>query len=426
MGLSAPLHAVDQISDIEINDAVENEILADHAVDISGVNVRTEQGVVTLSGSVDNIMARERAETLASITNGVVAVVNRIAVKPSSSRADRQIRRDVEDALLYSPATESFQADVQVSGGKVFLSGTVGSLAEKELAGNVAKSVHGVTGLINNLSLAYDRDRTDANIRQDIDERLKWDALMGHAVISVSVDDGNVKLTGTVGSAAEVRRARQNALVTGAKSINTSGIEVKAGTGDVYRRQSDFVIKSDDDIEKAVSRALFYDPRVYSTKVTASASAGVVTLRGHVSSIGAKYSAAQDAGNTIGVRAVNNRLRVRTKPISPNSSKTRIENALARDPYMERYKIGVDVEDHAVTLSGVVDTYFEKYHAFDIALRAKGVDEVHNNLEVVHKHHPLTHNSCLYGVYPDDLYWYDYEPRRTSKSDRSIKQSYRE
>jgi len=135
MPAAAALH---QLTDRSISDAVEDELLMDTAVPSQLINVVTANGIVTLSGSVDNILAKERAARIASIVKGVRSVVNKIIVDPSILRTDGQILDDVQEALLTDPATDSYEIqvavdsnDVKVNGDKVILSGIVGSAAEK-------------------------------------------------------------------------------------------------------------------------------------------------------------------------------------------------------------------------------------------------------------------------------------------------------
>jgi osmotically-inducible protein OsmY len=68
---------------------------------------------------------------------------------------------------------------------------------------------------------------------------------------------------------------------------------------------------------------------------------------------------------------------------------------LFRDPYIERYEIGVTVLNGRVYLDGTVDSWFEKTHAAQVAARVAGAVTVVNNLHTL--------------------------PRRMSKSDWEVK-----
>jgi osmotically-inducible protein OsmY len=99
----------------------------------------------------------------------------------------------------------------------------------------------------------------------------------------------------------------------------------------------------------------------------------------------------------------------------------RIQNALERDPFVERYEIIVDAINGTAYLYGTVDTFYEKFKAEDIASRIKGVVTVKNKLKVDEDHEPYTYSPYLDDVYPGDYGWYRYEPHYSFKSDAEIK-----
>jgi len=66
---------------------------------------------------------------------------------------DRTIKRDVETALFYDSWVNSSQVKVDVKGGIVTLTGTVGSSFEKRAAGDDAWAVPGVRDVRNNLQI---------------------------------------------------------------------------------------------------------------------------------------------------------------------------------------------------------------------------------------------------------------------------------
>ena len=67
---------------------------------------------MTLSSSVDNLPARQRAMRIAETVKGVRAVVNTIRVLPPIFRSDNKITDDVKQALVLDPATDSYAVDV--------------------------------------------------------------------------------------------------------------------------------------------------------------------------------------------------------------------------------------------------------------------------------------------------------------------------
>ncbi len=197
-------------------------------------------------------------------------------------RTDAQISTDIVMALATDRATESYEIDVAVNDGVVTLTGTVESFAEKELAAKVAKGVRGVTGLTNDIDIDYEVERSDAEIKADIEKTLQWDTLVDDGLIDVQVDNGQVRLTGTVGSAAEKRQARYDAWVAGVESVNVEGLDVDRWARDEELRKDKYVAKSADEIKDAVKDALLFDPRVSSFDVSVDVVGSTVTLRGTV------------------------------------------------------------------------------------------------------------------------------------------------
>ena len=178
------------LSDENICDAVENCILFDKAVPYNRVDVACTDGITTLTGTTNNILAKQRAVRLAETTKGVRAVVNRITVKPTEVRSSAEIKRDVEAALLADPATDSYEVSTKVDEqGHVTLSGSVDSWQEKKLTEKVAMGVRGVTEVTNDVAVDYKTDRPDYEIKPEIEKALEWNALVDHALIDVEVDD---------------------------------------------------------------------------------------------------------------------------------------------------------------------------------------------------------------------------------------------
>jgi osmotically-inducible protein OsmY len=423
LGLSAlPAQGKVGLSSLSISDAVEDELQMDQAVPAYNIDVVTNNGIVTLSGSVDDLLAKERAARIAKTVKGVRAVVNQVQVVPSLVRSDAEIREDVNDALLWDAATESYEIDVTVKDHRVTLSGTVNSWQERQLAEKVAKGVKGVTDVRNEILVDYEKERLDSEIEGEVLQRLRWDALVDHALIDVTVEDGEVRLTGTVGSASEKTRAIADAYVAGVQLVDASGLEVSRWARDPDLRKDKYADKSDQEILRAVEDAMVYDPRVRAFDVKTEVSDGTVTLRGAVDNLKAKRAAAQAARNTVGVVFVDNRLKVRPGvPVKDEDIENRIDRALVRHPYVDRYEIDVDVTNGVARLYGDVDTQFEKNQAEDITSRVRGVIAVKNYLSI------QDYGPYVYDPYVDEWYLDAYDvytpaPRYSWKSDAEIRE----
>lgn len=336
------------MTDLTIGDAVEDQLYLDQAVPAYAIEASAKDGIVTLTGTVSNILAKERAAKIAETVRGVRAVINTITVKPATSPTPMELEKDIVTALEDNPATKTWEIIPKVDGeGLVTLSGRVDSWAERELAGKVAKGVRGVTDVRNTIEVDTAEMRSDADIRADIQRSLRWDALVDHAEIGVTVEDGVVRLGGTVGSASEWRRAAAHAWTAGVKSVDAVQLVVAKWTRDPTLREGKYVIESEDEVIDAVRRALELDPRINAETVDTSMVAGMIVLRGAVDSVRAKRAATDNARNTVGVQDVLNRLRVRPEGEQRADADIAesVRQALTRDPYVERFEIAVTVTD---------------------------------------------------------------------------------
>lgn len=413
---SAPL------SDQSISDAVEDEIAADRAIPAVNIDITTANGLVTLAGTVDNLLAKDRAARIAETVKGVIAVQNNIIVTPPGKTADQVITERVKNALLYNPATESYQTSVSVSNGVATLRGTVDSFQEKQLAEKVTKGVKGVREVTNAIEISYRAPRPDSEITADIEQAFQWDALLYDAGIDVDVDNGVVRISGNVASAAEKSRALNEAFVLGVKSIDASELNVSSWDWRNNLAGGKLVRKNDRDIKAAIEQKMLLDAQVNSTAVVADVSGGVVTLRGKVDNLLGKRAAAEEARTTAGVTRVKNRIKVASpENVADARISNRIAGALAADPYVSRFDVNIGVHNGAAALAGSVNTYFEKVRAETVAAGIKGVTSIKNNLKIEDPASIMAYDPYLYDPYVYDLDWFEYKPVLTPRLDSEIK-----
>jgi len=397
----------DEIDDSEITLAVSDAVFEDEGVSGFLVDVTTNDGIVTLTGTVNNILAKDRAAKLAKTVKGVRAVINEIDVAPIDINNSR-LASNIRAALVLDPATEEWEVDVAVDNGEVVLTGEVDSWQEKQLAGMVVKGVRGVTEVDNKIEIEYDTQRSDSEIENEVQKVLRRDAYVDDALIDVAVDDDTVMLSGHVGSAAEKDRAITDSWVPGVKGVKADDLTVESWAREERFRKDKYIDKSNDKLEMAVSDAMLYDPRVESFDIGVRAEEGVVTLTGTVDNLKAKRAAANDARNTVGVWSVKNYIKIRPiQALSDSTIEQNVENSLIEDPYVNRFDINVNVNNGLAILNGTVDTYFEKAQADNVASTVRGVVNVDNNLEVEDGDDMLTYDPYVnYHWYVYDYDWY--------------------
>lgn len=414
--------AAGAISAQTVTDAVEDEFLFDSAVPTT-IDVKTDDGVVTLSGTVGNMLAKQRAERLAMLVKGVRAVVNRIEVRPSIQIAGTSLKNDVTRALALDAATANSRVAVRVDDtGTVTLSGTVDSWVQRDLVEKTVSGVRGVRAIDNKVTFENKSDRPDSQIKAEILGLMRWNALLDHELIDVDVRDGIVRLTGIVGSTAERTYAHYDAWVPGAKEVDFSGLEIKNWARDPALRKTKYVVKSDDALAAGLGAALRQDPRIQAYKIRVDAVGGIITMRGIVGNLAAKRAAERNAHNTVGVRGVINRIRVRPSTAQKdNDVANRVRAAFKLDPYIERHKVSVTVSDGVAHLYGFVDLSFEKARAEEIAARVDGIVDVENYIDIRNMRRPLSANPYA-GDPPSEWYeWYEYQAPGTSRRSADIK-----
>jgi osmotically-inducible protein OsmY len=120
---------------------------------IGHVDIRVQDGVVTLDGVVPTLVRKRLAGAMAWWIPGVRDVINGIAVEPPEEDGPDQIEEAVRVVLDRNPAIDAAQIRVGVRGRVVRLTGLVQSEGAREAAENDAWVVFGVDDVINDIAL---------------------------------------------------------------------------------------------------------------------------------------------------------------------------------------------------------------------------------------------------------------------------------
>ena len=368
-------------TDAEIKQAVRTQLRLAEAVEADDIDVALSDGAAELTGRVDSLLAFDRAADVARAVEGVESVVNRLEIL-APPVTDRDIFNRINAALKEDPAVEAADVTPAVDTGVATLAGTVNSRAEKRIAGRLVRGVKGVQRVNNELSVRTPVERSDAEIREDIRNRLDWDLWLDAGLVRVEVNDGVVELVGTVASAAERTRAYRFAQVAGVERVEMDQLAVDRALRDEMRRGPAYGPEEPAAIAEAVRSAMEIDPRVSPNDITAFYEDGRLTLTGTVDNLQAKTAAARNAGNTAGVRRGRNLLKVRPPDARDDGDIARsVREWLSWDPYVKTDDLTVSVQNGKVFLRGEVRTRFEKERAGELAERARGAVDVANHLE---------------------------------------------
>lgn len=132
--------------------------LVDHdAIKSTDISVKTDNKVVTLSGTVDNQSQSDQAASLAKGVEGVSSVDNKLTIREGKADSmkgyagDAATTSEVKAKLLADDIVPSRKVKVETTDGVVTLTGTVESKAQVERAESIAKAIDGVKSVENDL-----------------------------------------------------------------------------------------------------------------------------------------------------------------------------------------------------------------------------------------------------------------------------------
>jgi osmotically-inducible protein OsmY len=140
MLLSIPLHSQqNSVSDQAIKNNVMLELQLQPDVSSHLIDVSVDDGIVTLSGYTDNLLARDRAVKTSKSVKGVRGVLNQVMVTTpvktdNENRSDFDIQKDIEGLLANDVRISGENISVKVNDGTAILTGTVDTWKEKENA----------------------------------------------------------------------------------------------------------------------------------------------------------------------------------------------------------------------------------------------------------------------------------------------------
>lgn len=145
------------IDDSVLTAKVKSALIGESAVNSFDLQVETKNGVVQLSGFVDNAGQIERAMQVARSVTGVVSVENKMSVKGGTTSVgekidDSVITTKIKSELLVDTAMKGADISVVTREGAVQLSGFVNSEAQIQRALEIARGTEGVKAVENKMS----------------------------------------------------------------------------------------------------------------------------------------------------------------------------------------------------------------------------------------------------------------------------------
>jgi len=206
--------------------------------------------------------------------------------------------------------------------------------------------------------------KINVDLQRDVQEAIKWEPLLSAAEIGVTAKEGIITLTGTVDSywkKTEAEEAAKN--VAGVKAV-VQKIEIRF-VGNSSK-------KDDNDIAAEVLNAYQWNVEVPRDKVKVKVEKGWVTLEGELEWNFQKEAAKKAVRDLSGVVGVTNNITIKADTQDEIERKD-IESALERNWSLSDREIKVKVSGTKVTLTGTVDSWYQKSEAARIAWKARGV-----------------------------------------------------
>ncbi|HET9039283.1 MAG TPA: BON domain-containing protein [Gemmatimonadales bacterium] len=198
-------------TDYELRADIIAELGWDPSIRDEDIATAVKDAVVTLAGTVDTYAQRYAAERAVERVRGVKAIVNDLTVKlpGSMERSDADIAHAAVNALRWNVQVPSERIQVRVSNGWLTLEGEVDGFYQKDAAERSVRSLMGVKGLTNLITLRA--MPTPGDIKQRIRSSLKRQAELDADEIAVETEGSRITLRGTVRSMAERRDAERAA-----------------------------------------------------------------------------------------------------------------------------------------------------------------------------------------------------------------------
>lgn len=213
------------MEDRKLKERVERELEWDPAIDASRVGVTVKDGIVTLSGHVPNYVQRIVAERAVKRVKGFRGLAQDLEVRPPNGMGapDDEVAASALRTLDWNVSVPKNAIQVRVDDGHIILAGEVDYDYQRQAAEECLMGLRGVVRLTNLVTV---RPRVMApDLKHRIEEALDRQAHLDAGKILVQVQDGRVRLEGSV--RASYQREIAKAAVLAAPGVTAVDDQIK-------------------------------------------------------------------------------------------------------------------------------------------------------------------------------------------------------
>jgi osmotically-inducible protein OsmY len=178
----------------------------DPLIESNEVGVQVDDGIITLTGTVESYTKKWAAERAAFRVAGVRAVANDLSVHTKATRTDTDIAKAAALALEANMLLPHDKIDVTVNNAKITLSGEVSWEYQRKGAAASVRHLAGVRDVINLVRIKQPLPSA-LDVKMGIERALVRAAEIDADMIHVFSENGTIRLTGKVRSWAEKQAA---------------------------------------------------------------------------------------------------------------------------------------------------------------------------------------------------------------------------
>lgn len=199
-------------NDTKLINTVKDQLINSMKNTSRSINIHCTDGIISLSGCVNVLFEKNRAEEITGKIDGVKKVINNITISLDGSISDKELSSLATENLRNSEFKHRLLGvTAKVSGGSALLIGDVETERDRQLAISEVSKTYGIISVVSDLNLASFKD--DISLTNDINMAFMQSKINVNYVSSI-VTRGNVALTGYVEKVEDI-----NFLVTLAQSI---------------------------------------------------------------------------------------------------------------------------------------------------------------------------------------------------------------